>query len=447
MSDNQQNHQQNTDFGRTGESAQKNKVARTVISVMCALVLVVAVFFAGWFAQYFSVDSRARTLLWLIDKIDDNYETEITEEEWNQLYDKLYNTVLPNDGFCTFYTPEEYKTLVGESNGNNKDSGLSAVDEGDALRVYNVIGNSPAAIAGLKSGMYIYRFGTAEDNLQEGNRKDLYATKGNPIYLECGYGEEDKKVYTIESKKYLASYCSYRDSETSFDFRTDSNGKLAPVDTANPLTALDSKTAYLSLSQFDGNADDEFVALLKIMKERGRENLVLDLRRNGGGYLSTFQSISAHLLRNAEGSKPLVATAKYRGGKTTRFQAYGNDFAAYFTSSSRVCVLADERSASASECLIGALVDYGTVGFSDIYLRKSEDGTARSYGKGVMQTTFVAPDGSAARITTAKIYWPVSERNIHGTGVTEQLGATGISAPLLPGVTDVMLEEVIARIS
>ena len=130
-----------------------------------------------------------------------------------------------------------------------------------------------------------------------------------------------------------------------------------------------------------------------------------------------------------------------------KFNADGNDYVKYFSQSSRVSILADEWTASASESLIGALVDYGTVGFSDIYLRKQENGEAHSYGKGVMQSAFTAVNGSAVRVTSAEIFWPVSGRSIHETGVTEEMGGVGIEAPLLHGETDTMLEEVLSRLN
>ena len=423
---------------------KKSNRKRNALIALGAVAIAFVFFFTGWFARYLALDRRARDLLWLMETADDHYYREISDEEWNDLYDRFYDMVLP-DRFCSFYTGEEYRKLLGESEGNNKDTGLSAIDEGGRLRVYNVIGNSPAALAGIRSGMYIYRFGTSVEEMKEGNRNEFYALSGNAIYLECGDTQESAKVCRIQSENYLASYCSYRDSQTSFDFRTKGD-KLELTDTGNAHEGLDGTTAYISVSQFDGNVSSEFKAMLSLMKSRGRSNLILDLRRNGGGYLRAFQEMSAHLLRNAEDGNPLVATAKYRSGKVTRFRATGNDFGNYFDDTSRVSVLADERTASASECLIGALIDYGTADFSDVYLRKTDGEEARSYGKGVMQTAYVAPSGSAARITTAEIFWPVSGRSIHDTGVTERLGAVGIVAPLLSGERDSMLDEVISRL-
>ena len=83
----------------------------------------------------------------------------------------------------------------------------------------------------------------------------------------------------------------------------------------------------------------------------------------------------------------------------------------------KIAVLADENTASASECLIGAMMDYGSMTEETLVITKNGD-TARTYGKGIMQTTYVNPTGGdALKLTTAYIYWPVSHTSIHGTGI------------------------------
>ena len=122
----------------------------------------------------------------------------------------------------------------------------------------------------------------------------------------------------------------------------------------------------------------------------------------------------------------LVVVADY-GEKKEKFYANSNQYEAYFSADSRIYVLADEGTASASECLIGAMVDYGAVSFSDICLIE-RNGVAKTYGKGIMQTTypFGLWDTDAIKLTTARILWPTSDTCIHGTGVTPELGAISV---------------------
>ena len=94
-------------------------------------------------------------------------------------------------------------------------------------------------------------------------------------------------------------------------------------------------------------------------------------------------------------------------------------------------VLADNGTASASEALIGVLIDNGVMDYGDVYISDFSEsylkftGTAdkngRTYGKGIMQTTFVNHStGEALKLTTAKIYWPKGDVSIHDVGLTDE---------------------------
>ena len=103
----------------------------------------------------------------------------------------------------------------------------------------------------------------------------------------------------------------------------------------------------------------------------------------------------------------------------------------------KIAVLADENTASASECLIGAMLDYGTL-TRDALVITETNGVARTYGKGIMQTTYVNfTHGDALKLTTAYIFWPQSHTSIHGIGITttpenevETSGVFGVDAEL-----------------
>jgi hypothetical protein len=273
-----------------------------------------------------------------------------------------------------------------------------------------------------------------DGTVTSGSATDLYyfiSDQTGEFGLKCGYEQDgsDAQEYRMTKQSYLASYCLYRDSETSYGFRGDT--ALSLTETGDPIPSLPSDTAYIQLIEFNGNAATEFEQCLRVMKSRGKNNLILDLRNDGGGYLDIMRSIASHLLKNATGSSPVVATANYpKSGKTTSFYATGNDYYSYFTESSHVYLLANAGTASASECLIGAMVDYGTIAFSDIVLQ-GEVGSARTYGKGIMQSHFPSISGDVMKLTVATVHWPVSGKSIHGVGVTEADGARAIDTPTL----------------
>ena len=153
----------------------------------------------------------------------------------------------------------------------------------------------------------------------------------------------------------------------------------------------------------------------------GKKNLVLDLRGNGGGSLDVMREIAGYLCKTTE-KKPVVAIADY-GERREKFRANFNVYNEYFTDDSRICVLADNETASASECLIGAMLDYGTITYADVCLSGLGE-SAKTYGKGIMQTTFYLNllKGDAIKLTTAQIRWPISDTCIHDRGILSSDG-------------------------
>lgn len=434
------------------EASRKKKSSRRVIAVLLAIFIAIVAFFGGFLTFYYSLDEELRTFLWALDISERNYYRNIDKAE---LYERLYG-LLDLDDYSQIFSPKEYEDYQLEGQGQNVGIGISLMEEreGDPIRLFLVVGDSPAERAGLRKGMYLLGFGETEEDLKAGSSADFTAfvsEQSGEFVLRCGYQAtgEDAKNYRLKREKYQASYCHYRDSETSFRFRYDYVGSVLKTDfseTHEPLSDLDQKTAYIRIDEFSGNAAEEFVQCLSKMKERGRSDLILDLRSNGGGYLDILTAIAAYLLKNADGKTPVVAKAVYRDGKESLYRTNRNEYSSYFSSDSRVCLLADEYTASASECLIGALVDYGTVSFEDIYLRENERGVAKSFGKGIMQSHYQSLSGAAMKLTVAEMRWPVSNKSIHGIGVTPADGATPIPADLIFSKDDPLLEEVIARV-
>ena len=351
---------------------------------------------------------------------------------------------------------------VYEVKNGEKGAGIALTRHYDPMRVFQVIDNSPAYHAGLKRGMYVLKFGKSEKELTAGTSEDFSAMiesldpdedeNGKKLdsytfYMQCSFDKEDEDapVVAVSMKEYQAGYCLYRDSESSYRFLTTDKG-MAPVKTDEAMKELDDITAYISITRFMGNAAEEFAELLGIMKNSGRTNLILDLRGNGGGYMDVFVNIAACLLKDAPSGSQKVAFARFRDGSTVSYSTKNSTYNNYFVESSRVSILADEYTASASECLIGALVDYGTVAFSDIYLHENTQGVARTYGKGIMQTFYDVGGGNKLKLTAAEIFWPKSEKSIHTVGVTPSDGAVAIKSTMLPTETDAFLQQAIELI-
>ncbi len=436
---------------KAGENAPKRRTwLRRVLFLALALLLLAGVFLAGWFGRYFSIDKRMRSLMWAVEKTEEAYYQDIDKDK---LYDDMFD-VLNNqlDAYSRFYTNAEYEEMLRVDSGQNSGVGLSFVpSNGEGIaRVYWVNSNSPAELAGVARGMLVFAYGVAGGELgAEGGVQgvlDFLRRENGAVTLSCGYRADgsDAKNYTFQRREYLSSFAFYRDSESGFAFRGEK--ELVLTETGEKLVGLSADTAYIRLTEFTGDAAEEMATLLETMKRRGRNNLVLDLRCNGGGYMDILCEIAENLLRNARVVNPTVAVAKYSDGTVDKFRASDNDYYEYFTEQSQVYVLADDSTASASECLIGALVDYGTVPFENIFLHAQTAGTGRSYGKGIMQTHFQNMEGDVMKLTTATIHWPQSDICIHGKGVTPAEGAREIVAPLY-AETDEFLTSVLNQIA
>jgi carboxyl-terminal processing protease len=189
---------------------------------------------------------------------------------------------------------------------------------------------------------------------------------------------------------------------------------------------LNDETAYIRLTQFGGNAGTAFKKVMALFKAESKKNLILDLRENGGGYLDVMREIASYFCKGATEKKPIVAVADF-GEKKQVYKATDNLYNEYFSNESRICVLADSGTASASEALIGCMLDYGAVGYGDVCLAE-RNGVAKTYGKGIMQATyFVGAQKDAIKLTTAEILWPISETSIHTRGILPQDGAKTVS--------------------
>ncbi len=429
---------------KEGKMKKWKKWAIAVGAVACALAL----FGLGWLGMWLSLGKNTRALLWAVKTAENNYYQDITEDDiYGGFFDSFTDTLDPYSGY---YPKKEYGEVLDRNAGKSAGYGFSVYEEGSTAHpfLYSVTGNSPAERAGLRNGMYIFAIGESEETLKAASKEGITALLDGaegPVVFRCGYARDgsDAKNYTFEYAEYRVSYCLYRDMGGSYRF--DPTDLSKKIDLGDPLAGADMDTAYIRFDRFYGTAPEEFAACLALMKERGRKNLIIDLRGNGGGYLDDFCEIASHLLKDAEEERPVVAKARYRDGGEYIYRAPRNDYDKYFSEESEVYVIANESTASASECLIGALVSYGTLPYDHIFLR-ANGGKARTYGKGIMQSTYTDSAGNALKLTVAELFWP-NGTSIHGKGVTEADGAIPLSGGTIFVEEDGILREVLGVVS
>ncbi|MBR5638645.1 MAG: S41 family peptidase [Muribaculaceae bacterium] len=162
-----------------------------------------------------------------------------------------------------------------------------------------------------------------------------------------------------------------------------------PVNSVDVYYMYDKTTGYVKVSQFGQNTYEEFVRALSSLKNQGAKRFMIDLRGNGGGYLTVAILMANEFLPKDR----LIVSTKGR---------YRRDDAAAYTDGSghfqeeELVVLIDEFSASASEILAGAIQD------NDRGLIVGR----RSFGKGLVQRQIDLSDKSALRLTIARYYTP-----------------------------------------
>ncbi|PWH18478.1 MAG: S41 family peptidase [Anaerolineae bacterium] len=161
--------------------------------------------------------------------------------------------------------------------------------------------------------------------------------------------------------------------------------------------------AYIRLLAFgDENTIRDFREMLKKLLAENPDGLILDLRNNGGGLLSSAIDIASEFIKDG-----VIAYEVYGDGRRDTFKASGKGIATEIP----LIVLVNEGSASASEIVAGAIQDLG----------RGKLLGATTYGKGSVQIwNDLINNQGAVRITTARWLTP-NGRTIQGTGLTPDI--------------------------
>ncbi len=164
---------------------------------------------------------------------------------------------------------------------------------------------------------------------------------------------------------------------------------------------LDSGIAYIQVTTFGDKTTPELLAALTDVMAQDPKGIILDLRNNGGGYLTTSVEVTSQFL--ADG---VVLYEQYGDGTRTTYDVLPDGMATDINIP--MVVLINEGSASASEIVAGALQDTGRAKLVGV----------TSYGKGSVQNWIpLSGDNGAVRITIAKWLTP-NENTIHEIGLT-----------------------------
>lgn len=360
-----------------------------MIGMILCLVLVAGSFLVFNVWDYFHKSGNAlkptaevsnltdKNILQKVDGLQTLINSEfLYEADMNQLAEGMYAGMLAglNDKYSVYYTKEEYNQLMEGESGEYEGIGVAVAEDSKDGKIYivSVYEGSPAAKAGLKSG----------DILEKVNGNDVKDRELDDVVNEIRNGEtKTSKLSILRDKKAM---------EVEVTRETVTVPSVAK-------TMLDDNIGYIGISQFAMNTSEQFTAAYKELEEQGMEGLIIDIRNNPGGLLTTVCDMLDSLL--PEG------LIMYEIDKSGNRQEQLSD--ADYMLKVPMAVLVNENSASASEVFSGVVQDYkiGTI-----------VGTT-TFGKGVVQNIYPLNDGSAVKLTVEK-YYTAKGQDINGKGIT-----------------------------
>lgn len=267
------------------------------------------------------------------------------------------------------YIPKQISAAVAEQmQGDFVGIGVNFYRYKDTVAVIRTIAGGPSEKAGLLAGDRILL--AAGDTLYGNNMPNDQLVK--------------KLKGPIDTKVKLQVF---RKQDGTFKEYTLTRDRI-PIVSVNGHCMLTPELGYLKINRFAATTYEEFEVAIKALKTKGAQKLVLDLRDNLGGYMGMATQISDAFLPI---NTPIVITKNKEGVVAKTLATAKGSF-----ENKEVFVLINERSASASEIIAGALQD------NDI-------GTIvgrRSFGKGLVQREMPLGDGSSVRLTIARYYTP-----------------------------------------
>lgn len=287
----------------------------------------------------------------------------------NALTEKaIINLLSELDPHSVYISKEEVEKMNEPLQGNFEGVGITFNIFRDTLMVTSTIPGGPSEKVGLKAG----------DRIVEVDEKDI-----------AGIGLKNSDVFDLlrgEKGTTVIIKVLRRNFDEALDF-TIVRDKI-PIYSLDASFMLDDATGYIRLNKFSATTTDEFTEAMVDLKKQNIQNLILDLRGNGGGYLKTAIEISDQFLAN---NKMIV----YTDGLNDPKREYKATSKGIFEDGNLV-ILVDESSASASEIVSGAVQDWDR----GLIIGR------RSFGKGLVQKPYFLTDGSMVRLTTAHYYTP-----------------------------------------
>ena len=302
-------------------------------------------------------------------------------------YSALHGMLESLDPHSQFMEPKDFKSMQEDTKSEFAGLGVTLTEKSGILTILHPMEDTPGFEAGLLPGDQILKINgesTEKLNINSAIEK-LRGKVGERVTLTINR-PSTSQVKDFEIIRAIIKVPSVKDAQIL------------------PLQGK-ARIGYVRITQFNEPTATELANALNTLEKDGMEALVLDLRYNPGGLLGSAVDVCGEFLEPntlivfTEGRTP---SREYRTATTSTAQR-----------EYPIVVLTNYASASGSEIVAGALKDLGRA------LLVGET----TFGKGSVQSVVSLPDGSAARLTTAKYFTP-SRKLIHEHGVSPHIRAT-----------------------
>jgi carboxyl-terminal processing protease len=352
------------------------------------IVLLLAVFMSGMMvgkglrsALSAEVETyeELKTFAEVLSLIQKNY-VEVTQSK-DLVYGAIRGMLNTLDPHSAFMSPKMYKEMQVDTKGEFGGLGIQIGIKDNRLAVIAPIAGTPADRAGIKAGDFIIQ-------VDEESTKEMTLMEA----VEKMRGPRGTKVK-------LTILREGTEAPIVFDLVRD----IIKIDSVKS-KMLDDHIGYIRLSQFQEMTAKDLASALKKLKDEKMQSIILDLRNNPGGLLTSAVETTEQFIPPGK----VVVSIKGRDAKKSSDDYHSGNRKPY--DNYPMIVLVNGGSASASEIVSGALQDWGRA----IIL-----GT-QTFGKGSVQTILQLSDGSGLRLTTAKYYTPKG-RSIQNIGITPDI--------------------------
>lgn len=334
--------------------------------------------------------------------LKDKYQTDEAESSAMETFVKNYNYIINNyygdvdeeklldaalEGVLNALE-DPYTSYIDETEVDNFNIQLEGSYQGLGIEMYNsdkneltiltVFNNSPASEAGLKSGDVFIRL----------DGKDITGLTSQEFSSKIRNTNKSKFVLTVKR------------NQEELDIEVETNQVTLTSATGKIIDADNQKIGYLAISIFANNTYLQVKEELEKLEEEGIKSLIIDVRSNTGGHLTSVENIlglfldSSHIIYKTKANDKIDAV--YSSGKATKTYP--------------IVILTNEMSASASEILTATLKEeYGAKSVGK-----------KTYGKGSAQELRTLPDGTQYKFTTKKWLTPKGN-SIDGVGISVDL--------------------------